>query len=260
MKFRRMRNYRGVPLSTVGGVGLTVSRRGAAAFTPALVSGYLGGIYAGPARSAGLLWQDSGESTPATADTDPAYVAGDPYSATEMRATSDANRLILTAESGGKWSAKGNGTSSFLATGFAGMAGEFCLYAAVAVGGSGASLLALFGNQTPATFIGWYPDGHFYAIADGGFVGEPSTPATAVVRVRRDAAGKTYFRFGGSAEIDKGAAISGLLVTPASLWNWPASGSTDPTSRLAGLALYDATPGAGDDADLMTFFGGLLPS
>ena len=242
------------------GLGLTVWRRGAAAFTPALVSGYLGGIYAGPARSAGLLWQDSGESTPATADTDPVYVAGDPYSATEMTTNSDAKRCILHAESGGKWSLGGNGVNSTLETGFASRSGEFCFYcAAVRAGATGTELVAL-ASQADATFVGWFSDDRFYIGGPSGiYLSTASAVSTTVVRGRRNAGGTCYLRFGGGAEVSIGSGLSGVTLGFTNILDWPANHTSAATNHLAGIALYSATPSAGDDADLMAFFEGLLP-
>lgn len=239
-------------------LGLTVGRRGAAAFTPDLVSGYLGGVYAGPARSAGLLWQDSGETVAATADTDPVYVAGDPYSATEMSTNSDANRVILTAESGGKWSFKGNGTSSYLATGFGTFAGEWCAYfGVIAGGGANTNFIALGADSNASTYVGWYENGNFLALSSGGTVEVANAIATGVVRVRRSAGNTVYVRFGNAAETTLGTLATTYRFECVLANN--ANFFSNVGNHLSGLALYSGTPSAGDDADLMTYFNGLLP-
>lgn len=240
------------------GLGLTVSRRAAAAFTPALVSGYLGGVYAGPARSAGLLWQNSGETVQATADTDPVYVAGDLYSATEFASDSDAHRLILTAESGGKWSFKGNGTSSVLLTGMSDLAGEFCIYLAAV--GAGSGNLPIFAAAADDDYVGWYADGRFYlVVSSNDNINILAIPSSGIYRIRRDAANICYYRVGTDSEQIVGTkagtiSIGSFMARPGG--GAPAFAATG--NHVCGVGLYSSTPSAENDALLMAYFGGLL--
>lgn len=82
------------------------------------------GLYAAPAialcRQLGLLWQDSGKTTLATAASDPVRVVKCPFTGVEFTAPSDATRPALTNPSGDVWCLTFDGSDDCLD--FAGLA------------------------------------------------------------------------------------------------------------------------------------------
>lgn len=101
--------YYGVTLTAYTGGGSDpevkaayVHVRPAAPASTALAD-YVGGAWIAAARSAGLLWQDVGKTTLATAAADPVYVARDPYSTVEFTAADNAGRATLATDGAGRW-------------------------------------------------------------------------------------------------------------------------------------------------------------
>lgn len=83
-------------------VGRTARTGGGVIFNPSLLSGLSGAPNIALCRSLGLLWQDAGKTTLATADTDVVRVVKCPFTGLEYTAPADGNRAILNT-SGGLW-------------------------------------------------------------------------------------------------------------------------------------------------------------
>lgn len=90
-------------------------------WNPGDLAGLAATILPAESRAAGLLWQNTAKTVPATADGDPVRVAVCPYTAVEFTAPSDAARPLLWDEGGGKWSLSFDGVDDNLTyTGSAG--------------------------------------------------------------------------------------------------------------------------------------------
>lgn len=74
------------------------------AWNPGQLSGLMATLLPAESLAAGMLWQNTAKTTPATADGDPVRVAVCPYTGVEFTAQSDAARPLLYDEGGGKWS------------------------------------------------------------------------------------------------------------------------------------------------------------
>jgi len=83
-------------------------------WNPGDLTGLAATLLPAEARSAGLLWQNTAKTVPATADGDPVRVAVCPYTGVEFAAPSDAARPLLYDETGGKWSLSFDGVDDQL--------------------------------------------------------------------------------------------------------------------------------------------------
>lgn len=226
------------------GMGARMSRRGggAAAWTPASLSGLSFTVLPAVSRSQGKLWQDSGETVAVSSDGDPIRVPVCPYTAVRVPAASDAARPLLWDEGAGKWSCAFDGVDDAFLPPSLGLTGDFEWMAALKWTAAANNRHVLSPNSQNPTIkqygSGVFADGD-YRVYNGVDLYQcagsaPGFGATAyhLVGLSRES-GVLYARVGATdyaTGLSTAASLSAVAVLSRPAGEWSAA-------RLAGLVV-----------------------
>lgn len=237
---------------------------GSRVFSPASLAGLFAAPSVALARATGKLFQDSGKTTPATADAHPVRVAVCPFTAVEFTAPSDAGRPTLNG-SGGTWWLTFDGSDDRL---------EFSGPAANPLSVHGAVRLAA-GGSTYVLVSG--PSGSFkFKLNDAGTLvrggkaevsnwtaantGPPAVGSDAVLGINYGSTGSAVYWRGGASDGTAIANVATDLPTVAlSRLGANAAGSERFAGRMYGWAVYSAKLADADVTRLHSYLAGLFP-
>lgn len=235
-----------------------------ASFVPSQVTGLFASPSVAQCRGAGLLWQDAGKTTAASADGDPVRVVRCPFTGVEFTAAVDGQRPLLKSGGGALWYLLFDGTDDFLA--FAGPASKpLSVHMSVRV-----TNLSLTG---PA--FGSPPGGQKLKIVDPGAANKMRagkegvynwTESGTAATVNVDFVGGVSYASTGAATYYRNAAADGVGDADVSDDTFTANlsrigANTTATEmligRVYGWAIYAAGLGANDNIRVQRWLGAL---
>jgi hypothetical protein len=234
---------------------------GAPAFAPSSVTGYVGTPFSVAAlRAAGNLWQDTAQTTPAVADTDPVRRAV--CDGVNWDAPSDAARPIRYDEGGGKWSLAfaGSANQELRASGFTGNPRYLITRIVRTTTADGRALGVFTGNADDnQSYIGFGDTTTCYfsfgsTVRQGPITSPVGLDSYRTVEIQGSASAWSAWADGTAF----GAQGSNTLPTWAATVRFgDHAGAEGLTGRVAGFLMSNGDVTAGEIAALRAYFGAL---
>lgn len=209
------------------------------------------------ARADGRLWQNSGKTVAATADSDPVRVWTD-AEGNDWTAPSDAARPLLEDGGDGKWSLKFDGVNDYLdCTTLGASTGKYMIQRLYRDGGDGGWGVWAATSSDPNDYYGFL--GAIYCSFGTTARKGPITPGSSLaawntIEVLADATWEMLQN--GSSIASSGSNTVPLLRNPCRIGTIVAANNFV-AKRLAGLAVATAVPDGTTQGKFQTYFGAL---